>query len=52
MDLGFREERVHEKHRPCSSLTFGAITNMDQDGFPVCLCPQRAAGTLSNSGHC
>ena len=51
MDLRFREERVNEKCRSCSSLTFGAITNMDKDGFAVCLCPQRAAGTLSNSGH-
>ena len=51
MDLRFREERVNEKCRSCSSLTFDAITDMDQDGIAVCLCPQRAAGTLSNSGH-
>lgn len=51
MDLGFRPERVNQKHRPCSSLTFEAITDMDQNWFAVCLRPQRAAGTLSDPGH-
>jgi hypothetical protein len=43
MDFGFREERVHEKYRPSSSLALGAITDMDQNGFAVRLCPQRSA---------
>ena len=38
MNLGFREERANTKDRPCSSLAFGAITNMDQDTFAVYLC--------------
>jgi len=29
MDLGFRKERANAKYRPCSSLAFGAIANMD-----------------------
>ena len=48
--LGMRRADNHV-YRPCSSLTFGAMTNVHQDGFPDCLCPQRAAGTMSNSGH-
>ena len=40
MDLGFRKERANTKYRPCSSLAFGAITNMDQDRFAVYLCPR------------
>jgi hypothetical protein len=51
MDLGFRKERANTKYRPCSSLTFGAIANMDQDRFAVYLCPQRTAATVSNSSH-
>ena len=52
MDLGFRKERANTKYRPCSSLAFGAITNMDQDRFAVCLWPQRTAATVSNSSRC
>ena len=32
MDFGLRKERVNEKRRPCSSLTFGAITYMNKNG--------------------